>query len=215
MDKNIEVLQNYLPAGTAQSVLEKLRAGGIQLHIKPKRNTKLGDFRPATRTKPARISINHDLNPYEFLFTLLHELAHHEAFVRYGRRHKPHGPEWKGIFAQLVKPYLNQKVFPPELEQGIIRHFARNGKTDNSDPDLRALFKKFDPPREHDDGPKLPTVDMLPLNSRFAIPDGRIFIKLGLRRKRFSCYCYTDKRMYVFGPKVQVIPLDEQGNPLL
>ncbi|HMM11197.1 MAG TPA: SprT-like domain-containing protein [Bacteroidales bacterium] len=215
MDKGIHVLDKHLPAGTAPAIYEKLEAGKVFLRITRKRASKLGDFRPATRTMPHRISVNHDLNPYEFLFTLLHELAHHEAYVRYGRRHKPHGPEWRAIFGDLVKPYLGQNIFPPDLEQGIIEHFSKAGITDCSDSKLRDLFKRYDPQPEPGSASTLPTIDMIPLNCRFAIPDGRQFIKLAIRRKRFSCYCYTDKRMYVFGPKVHVMVLDQEGKPVI
>ncbi len=215
MAKNNGTLEKYLPPGTAPIILEKLKTGGIYLRITRKRSSKLGDFRPATNTQPHRISVNHDLNPYEFLFTLLHELAHYEAFLRYGRRHKPHGQEWKSIFGQIVQPYIECKVFPPDLEQGIMRHFSYKGITDRSDHELHNLFKRYDPPSTSRNARELPTVDMLPINSLFAIHDGRQFIKLELRRKRFSCYCYNNKRMYVFGPKVPVIPLDENGKPKL
>lgn len=212
MDKDLARLEKHLPAGTAPEILEKLKAGGIYLRISPKRSSKLGDFRPASRTQPHRISVNADLNPYNFLFTLLHELAHYEAYMRHGRHHKPHGEQWKAIFGQLVKPYIESKVFPSDLEQGLIRHFGTKGITDRTDSELHDLFRRYDPISNRDNEPNLPTVDMLPLNSRFAIRDGRQFIKLKLRRKRYSCYCCTDKRLYIFGPKVRVLPLDDNGN---
>lgn len=168
--------------------------------------SKLADFRPATAAQPHRISVNHDLNKFEFLFTLMHELAHFEAFRLYGRKHKPHGPEWRNLFRSLINSYLERKVFPPDLEQGILAHFNRRGVTDCSDVHLRELFKRYDTNTSANHTPERPTVDMLPINSRFTLPDGRQFIKLELRRKRFSCYCYNEKRMYVFGPKVPVIP---------
>lgn len=210
MDRDIALLENHLPPETAAGVLEALRTRMIFLRIKPKRSSKLADFRPATRTLPHRITMNHDLNKYEFLFTLMHELAHYEAFKLYGRKHKPHGTEWRNLFRSLINPYLERNVFPPDLEQGILAHFGRKGLTDCSDGQLHELFKRYDKPSDGHNKPEQPTVDMLPLNSRFALPDGRQFIKLKLRRKRFSCYCYNDKRMYVFGPRVPVIPVNVQ-----
>jgi hypothetical protein len=213
MDKELHLLEKHLPPGAAAEVLNALRLAKVFLRITRKRRTKLGDFRPATPKRPHRITVNQDLNPYEFLFTLLHELAHHEAFLRYGRKHKPHGPQWKAIFSSMVQPFLQKKVFPADLEQSIIEHFEKEGITDCSDSSLREAFHRYDTYNEHDQNPKLPTVDLLPFNSKFALPDGRQFIKLELRRKRFSCYCFDNKRFYVFGPKVQVIPINELLSP--
>lgn len=215
MVKDKASLEQYLPRGTAEAVFEMLRTGKIALRIVRQRKTKLGDFRPATSTRPHRISVNNDLNPYEFLFTLLHELAHHQTFVRYGRHHKPHGAEWRAVFADIIKPFLMQKVFPPELEQDINAHFEKNGITHCSDAHLRESFGRYDSPKDPEEDLQWPTVDMLPLNSKFAVADGREFIKLALRRKRFTCFCYNNKRLYIFGPKVRVIPLDDSGKPLL
>ncbi|MBK9292232.1 MAG: SprT-like domain-containing protein [Bacteroidetes bacterium] len=209
MPDSLKTLEKYLPDDTANNVLHMLLTGGVKFVISRERKTRLGVYRPATRNLPHRISVNHNLNKYEFLFTFLHEYAHYQTYIRYGRRHKPHGPEWRAAFRELVMPFLTRKVFPPDLEQGIMEHFSKPGITDCSDRQLRELFGRYDPDCGKPVKSLYPTVDMLPLNSRFALPDGRQFIKLKLRRTRYTCLCCDDNRLYIFGPKVQVILVSE------
>ena len=47
-----------------------------------------------------------NLNPYRFLMTLVHEVAHLVAFQKYGRAIKPHGKEWKFTFQTLMLPFI-------------------------------------------------------------------------------------------------------------
>jgi hypothetical protein len=73
----------YLPPGTEPHVADLL--GGLPLHVRlaRPRRTKLGDHRPPGRGWSVhRITINDDLNPYAFMTTLLHEIAHAAAWER-------------------------------------------------------------------------------------------------------------------------------------
>ncbi|TDA81831.1 sprT domain-containing protein, partial [Halomonas marinisediminis] len=81
-----------------------------------------------------QITINANLNSYRFLITLIHEIAHFEAFEKYGRFIKPHGKEWKYTFQRLMLPLINPKVFPEQLLPLIANHF-RNPKA-SSDTDV-------------------------------------------------------------------------------
>ena len=69
-------LQDFLPSKSLHTIATLMAEHEVFLKITPKRSSKLGDYKPAFRQKGHRISINGDLNPYAFLNTLVHELAH-------------------------------------------------------------------------------------------------------------------------------------------
>jgi predicted SprT family Zn-dependent metalloprotease len=69
--------------------------------------------------KNHRISVNGNLNKFSFLITLLHELAHLLAFENYGNRIQAHGKEWKFVYSNLLKDFIDKKIFPPDVESAL------------------------------------------------------------------------------------------------
>ena len=67
-------LDSFLPKESIDSIKKWLTDYNCQLSIKESRATKLGDYR--FYKGQHHISINNDLNPYSFLITLTHEIAH-------------------------------------------------------------------------------------------------------------------------------------------
>jgi len=90
----LAVLKKYLPVGTEEYATELLLRHRIHLHIKRPRQTKYGDYRPPAAGENHRISVNKDLNPYAFLITFLHEVAHLLNFEKHRGRVQPHGQEF-------------------------------------------------------------------------------------------------------------------------
>jgi Zn-dependent peptidase ImmA (M78 family) len=90
-------LQDYLPPGTYEPVLDYLRQFKVHLTVARERKSILGDYRHRTHHSNHRISVNGNLNPYAFLITLLHELAHLLTFEQFGNKVMAHGQEWKTI----------------------------------------------------------------------------------------------------------------------
>ncbi|MBQ0787816.1 MAG: SprT-like domain-containing protein, partial [Oceanihabitans sp.] len=90
-------LQNYIPAQAIPYVLNLLKHDNLVVKVKKERKTRHGDYRKLPNNKH-QITINANLNSYRFLITLIHEIAHLEAFTKYGRFIKPHGKEWKQTF---------------------------------------------------------------------------------------------------------------------
>ena len=107
-----EVLLDYIPEESVLPVLDFLNTSNVQLKITKSRSTKLGDYRPPIRSKFHKISVNHDLNKYNFLITLIHEFAHLNTWEEHKRKVKPHGKEWKQKFRELMDPYINESIFP-------------------------------------------------------------------------------------------------------
>ncbi|RYE12749.1 MAG: hypothetical protein EOP51_30980, partial [Sphingobacteriales bacterium] len=76
-ETSLKFLQNFLPKDTFEMVMPYFRQHNIYLTLTRERKSVLGDYRNPTRDYPYhQVSVNINLNPYSFLITLLHELAH-------------------------------------------------------------------------------------------------------------------------------------------
>lgn len=203
MEQHREILAQYLPSAAVEPVFELIETHKVHLIITRHRKTKLGDFRPGVNGRPARISLNRSLNPFAFLLTFLHELAHQLVWVKYKRRVSPHGEEWKKAFRQLRRPFLSTAFFPQDILDLLQNEDAKIFAASTADTVLARKLKNYD---------KAPTgqlLETLPQNSFFSLPDGRKFQKLSKRRKNYLCFCLTNKRNYIFNPLAEVYPVNQ------
>src|SRR5690349_12896069 len=114
-------LQDYLPPGTYEPVLNYLRQYKVHLTVARERKSILGDYRHRTHRDNHRISVNGNLNTYSFLVTLLHELAHLLTFEQFGNNVLAHGREWKSIYSKLLAQFLGHNIFPSDIEAELLR----------------------------------------------------------------------------------------------
>src|ERR1017187_1881109 len=77
---NTDIFRSYIPEQSIEYVLNWFLEHKVRLRISLNRSSKSGDYRPAHQNLPPRISVNNNLNPYDFLITLVHEMAHHEVW---------------------------------------------------------------------------------------------------------------------------------------
>ena len=103
-----------MPEKAIPIALHWLENSNVQLRITKSRSSKLGDYRPPVLKKYHRISVNHDLNQFHFLITLVHEYAHLKNWEQHQRNVKPHGPEWQKAFREYMQPFLQMDIFPSE-----------------------------------------------------------------------------------------------------
>ena len=195
-----EVLLEYIPEESVLPVLDFLNTSNVQLKITKSRSTKLGDYRPQIRSKFHKISINHDLNKYHFLITLIHEFAHLNTWEKHNRKAKPHGIEWKQTFRELMDPYMNETIFPNDVLI-VVQKFLKNPTSSSVDTELT---KKL---REYDTGKNYFTLEELPDDSLFKIYNGTIFKKLERIRKRYKCKRMDNNRIYLISPIMEVIQI--------
>ena len=103
-------LQDYLPPGTYEAVLDYLRQFRVHLTVARERKSILGDYRHRTHQDNHRISVNGNLNPYSFLITLLHELAHLLTFEQFGNNVLSHGKECVYVTCKIFSTIVSYRL---------------------------------------------------------------------------------------------------------
>jgi hypothetical protein len=198
-----EILAKQLLPNAVDHVYALIVQNNVNLIITRKRRSKLGDFRPAFHDRPHRISVNHDLNPYSFLITFLHELAHQRIWISSKKRVKPHGEQWQNEFQNLLNPFLVPEMFPAEILDNLLKADKKLFASSGADHVLLRMLKNYD---THEETTYL---EQLPEHSHFKLPDGRTFKRMQKRRKNYLCFCLTNGRKYIFNPLTEVIPSEE------
>lgn len=195
----ISQLQDYLPAGTYEPVLDYLRQFKVHLTVARERKSILGDYRHRTHQANHRISVNGNLNKFAFLITLLHELAHLLTFEQFGNKVMAHGREWKTIYGRLLAQFLQHKVFPPDIEKEIILSLQNPAASSCAEDGLLRVLRRYDAA-----GSPFLLIEELMQNAIFRIDDGRVFQKGRKLRKRFQCREVKTGRVYLFSPVYEV-----------
>jgi len=199
LDRNVQILDNYLPPDAAGQIAQWINLYQVELKITKSRLTKLGDYRAPYQGKPHRISINYNLNPYSFLITLIHEFAHLTCWNRHKFRVKPHGEEWKSEFKTLMMPWIEKNYFPEALKSGLLRYMQNPAASSCTDLHLMRILETFDNAK-----PNQYCLEDLKPGSIFQIKDGRIFTKGERLRKRYRCMENKTRRIYLFNPLAKV-----------
>jgi len=190
-------LQEYIPQQAIAMVLNLLKHDHLTVKIKNERKTRHGDYMRLPNGKH-QITVNSNLNHYRFLITLIHEIAHFEAYKAYGRFIKPHGLEWKRTFQHLMLPFLNPEVFPYDLLPLLAKHFKNPKASSDTDVALAYALKQFD------DTTNKTYVFELPLGGTFKLYNGKVFKKMHKRVKRYECIEIKTGKLYLFNPNVEV-----------
>lgn len=173
-------LEQFLPPGTHEFCHELYQENPFKLVISRHRITKLGDYRYDKKGDTHRISVNGTLNPYSFLITYLHEVAHLQVMLSFGPHVRHHGVEWKREFQKLLIRLLTMEVLPEELSKALAQ-YARNPRaTSHGFLPLARVLEKYDP---ESDSKRLLDV---PDGSFFEFK-GKEYQKLEKRRTRVVC----------------------------
>ncbi|MFC0604755.1 SprT-like domain-containing protein [Winogradskyella pulchriflava] len=194
-------LLDFLPDDAQSQVKSLLAKDNLVIKVKKERKTKHGDYRQLPNGKH-QITVNANLNRYRFLITLIHEIAHFEAYNRFGRFIKPHGKEWKSTFQHLMLPFLRPEVFPIELLPLLANHFKNPKASSDTDTQLALALKRLD---EREDKT---FVFEVPLGKTFKLYNDRVFKRGNKRRKRFECVEVKTGKLYLFNPNAEVEQLD-------
>jgi len=188
--------QKHIPENAIDLVQSLMKLHDINLKIVNQRQTKHGDFRKLPNGK-FQITINNSLNSYQFLLTLVHEIAHHITFKKYGRV-QPHGKEWKQQFQHLMLPFLQSTIYPSDM-LGPLAQYLKNPKA-STDSDVKLSLAL----RENIAEIGKSFIFELTVNSTFIFRD-KLYRKGNKRRTRFECIQLETNRVYLFNQNAEVI----------
>ena len=189
--KVLEILQTHVPAASVEYCLNLWLACPFELKLSRSRQTKVGDFTSRRSRSHPRITLNDDLNPYLFLTTYIHEVAHLHVYKRCADRVEPHGEEWKQTFTDVLVPILWEHIYPDEILHELRRHMVNPKASSFADSKLTEAFRLFDATKSH-----AAVLSDLPEGSIFQL-QGKYFKKGKLRRTRFLCKDIKSKRDYL------------------
>jgi hypothetical protein len=192
-----DTLQDFIPKAAYDQVAQLLLHDNLVVKIKKERKTRHGDYRRLPNGKH-QITINSNLNTYRFLITLIHEIAHFEAYKTYGKMIKPHGLEWKSVFQHLMLPFIRPEIFPNDVLPLLAMHFKNPKASSDSDPVLALKLKQYDAPNGKT------FIFEVPEGATFRLCNGKLFRKGSKRRTRFECTELASGRLYVFNPNAEV-----------
>jgi SprT protein len=200
----LHALSAYLPDNALDPVLYYLNSYKIHLTITRERNTLLGDYRHSIGDSHHRISVNGNLNPYAFLITLLHELAHLITFDEYRNRVAPHGKEWKNHFSSLLSHFMKLNIFPDDIQQTLTRSIQNPAASSCSDMSLMRVLRKYDAGDKN-----FVLIEELSSGALFKLKDGRMFQRGEKLRKRYKGVDVKTGQTYLFNALYEVALVED------
>lgn len=192
----LATLRRHLPANAVDYCFDLWERNNFVFKVKNPRRSKLGDYRYVPSTGKHSISVNRDLNPYAFLVTYLHEVAHLLTFRKHGRRARPHGAEWKRNFRDITYPLMTPAVFPEDLLAPIAGYLRNPAASSCADPTLMKALHAYDTET-------LPMLKELPEGVVFALHN-RLFKKGKLKRSRYVCQEVRSGKSYLISGHAMV-----------
>jgi len=204
LEKLKQILAQKLPAAAVNYAVELWEKEPFAFNTTPARKSKLGDFRYRRDRQIQTITINADLNPYQFLLTYVHEVAHLHAFVRFGIEIPPHGTEWKSTFQQLMIPLLSTAFFPIDLLIPLRKHLKNPKASSTRDLFLVKELSKYD---EKSINQELIFLSDIKPGNRFLL-SGRVFEKGETRRTRVLCHEVNSGKKYLIAQLAKIKLID-------
>lgn len=175
-----KIINEHVPTAACQYCIELWEKFRFDFKLRKSRITKVGDFTCYPKKNPI-ITVNHDIDPYLFLITYIHEVAHLKAHLRYGHRIASHGKEWKLAFQELMEPVMSEDIFPKKLLNGLIKHMANPKASTFSDSKFTQLLRSYDDRQKN-----VVLLSQIPEGTVFGF-QGKWFKKGKLRRTRVEC----------------------------
>lgn len=191
MKKDLEIFQQYFPASTVDYCWGLWNKYQFNFKITRSRQSKLGDY-SYRRESGHKVTVNGDLNPYAFLVTYIHEVAHLATFKQFGNKPQPHGKEWKKYFRELFLPLLTEEILPLLILEPLVAYLQNPSATTQSNSALVKALRNFD---EQEEEGKMALAN-LEAGAIFEL-NGRHFEKGELRRTRYLCTDKTNGKRYV------------------
>ncbi|PHR70873.1 MAG: sprT domain-containing protein [Lutibacter sp.] len=190
-----KILEKHIPKAAVPLVIDLLNKYPHRLKVVNKRETKHGDFR-LLKNRMYQITVNINLNKYQFLLTLIHEIAHLVTHLNH-KRARPHGKEWKQTFQHLMLPFIHPEIYPKEILSHLANYLKNPKASTDSDVKLALAMKQFSEKSDKN------FIFEIPLGSDFIFKN-RIFRKGNKRRTRHECLELKTKKLYLFNQNAEV-----------
>ena len=199
-----DILKKYIPESAIEDVVKILFAHkALHLKITKSRSSKLGDYKKISPYKH-QISVNYNLNEYQFLITLLHEIAHFLTYKRFGRNIRPHGKEWKQVFGSLLQNFIRPDIFPEDIIPDLIS-YAKNPKASTAGDGN--LYLKLSQYNEKSNAQTKYVFELKP-GQIFALPNGVVYELQEKRRTRYKCKRLSNQKVYLIHQNAEVFPIN-------
>ena len=199
----LQALNAYLPAGAFDAVVQLINYYKVHLTVTKERKSVLGDYRHPALGGNHKISVNGNLNKYEFLITLLHELAHLLCFEQYKNSVEAHGKQWKQIYAQLLVQFIQLQIFPEDVQKSLEKTLINPAATASGETALLTVLRKYNQNRKEG----VVMLSAVKEGALFKEIKGRVFRKIKLRRKRIECVEIATGNVYLFSALTEVEPI--------
>ncbi len=196
----LAALNAYLPEGAFDPVVQLINQYKVHLTVTRARKSVLGDYRHAFLGANHKITVNGNLNKYEFLITLLHELAHLLCFEQYRNRVEAHGKEWKNIYSALLASFIQLGIFPNDIQKSLQKTLLNPAATANGETALLLVLRKYDAVKKEGHS----FVAHLAEGTLFESLKGRIFRRGKKRRIRIECVEVATGHVYSFSALTEV-----------
>ncbi|WP_375580106.1 transcription elongation protein SprT [Marivirga tractuosa] len=193
-------ISRFVPENSVDLAFNLWKEKPFRFVIAKARNSKLGDFRKKSNEDWAVITVNENLNPYSFLITYVHEVAHHWVFEKHRGRVFPHGKEWKNAFKELMLPFQTPDIFPEGILKALNFYMVNPKAASLSDIRLAKALKAFDPVNPDE-------ISLLELSQgqKFML-ENRLFEKQETRRTRVRCKEVNSGKYYLVHKMAMIIP---------
>jgi len=201
-----EELGNYIPQKALTEVWRLLEEYDIGVKAVLPRRTLQGSYRIPREGERHSITVNSDLNPYVFLITLLHEIAHTHTWVKH--KSKGHKQEWKGNFERLLIRFIELGVFPKKIKTALEQHLEKIAYSDITDIYLTEILRQYNTKAPSDEQEMM--LKDVPKNAIFSY-NGKNYRRGERLRKYISCRSLEDYRMYRCHPLMMVSVVEEDN----
>jgi hypothetical protein len=201
-NKKIESFLDHFPPKVAEYCFNLWDELPFEFIVSKKRDTKLGDFR-FSPDKGFQITVNHNLNPYAFLVTYLHEVAHLVTYQKFKNKVNPHGQEWKDAFQELFEPLLDPDLLPVDILTVLRTYLLNPAATSNGFTPLVEVLKKYDSTAS-----EAILLFNLAEGTQFQLKN--LLLQKGkLRRTRYICQEVHSGKLYLVAKNAQVHPIEK------
>ena len=171
-------LSSFLTHETIKKINSWEEKFNVKVIVCSPSKSRLGVFIPKRHDYHV-VRINNNLNKYEFLITLIHEIAHASIWEKYGKRVNPHGDEWKEQYKKMMLPFLNPEFFPEDILRTLSNHMINPRASTVRDLELSRILKTYD---KH----KSTFISEINNGDEFYIDNGKRFVRMEKLRKNYK-----------------------------